>query len=71
MLTLWPQGGEALTDSVSVTPRPDCGVPSEQCKDLVLNRKKGSGGGHHGGGSGSGGGGGSSSMLSPFMHVMR
>jgi hypothetical protein len=41
MVTLWPQGGEALADPVSLRPRPDCGVPANQCMDLILDRKKG------------------------------
>jgi hypothetical protein len=79
MLTLWPQGGEGLTDTVSVSPRPDCGVSANECKDLVLNckagkqqHKHGSGSSSSGGGSGSGGGGGGSPMsfLSPLMKMV-
>ena len=40
MLTLWPRGGEALNDTVSLRPRPDCNVPANQCQDLILDRKK-------------------------------
>lgn len=73
MLTLWPQGGEGLTDTVSVSPRPDCGVSANECKDLVLNRKAGkqqhkrSGGSS---GSSSGGSGSPMSFLSPLMRMV-
>lgn len=75
MLTLWPQGGEALNDTVSVSPRPDCGVPASQCNDLVLNRKSGTtqqhkrGGGNSNGG-GSGGSGSPMSFISPLMKMI-
>lgn len=75
MLTLWPQGGESLDDTVSVAPRPDCGVPAAQCNDLVLSRKKsqqqkkqhGSSGGSSSGGGMMGGG---SSLISPLMKMI-
>ena len=84
MLTLWPQGGETLDDTVSVTPRPDCGVPAAQCTDLVLNRtpsmtqppkrsggSSGSGGGAGGsGGGGNSGGAGSSSLVPSLMKML-
>jgi hypothetical protein len=72
MLTLWPQGGEALNDSVSISPRPDCGVAPNDCNDLVLNRKAGGAKQQHkrGGGNGSSGGSSPMSLISPLMKMM-
>jgi len=80
MLTLWPQGGETLNDTVSVYPRPDCGVPASQCNDLVLGRKPGAAQQHKrggGGNTGSGNSGGSNSnsgspmsFVSPLMKMI-
>ena len=39
-LTLWPQGGEALNDTIVIFPRADCGVSASVCKDLMMARYK-------------------------------
>jgi hypothetical protein len=38
-LTLWPQGGETVSDVVTVHPHPNCGTNFKDCKVLVLSRE--------------------------------
>src|SRR5262249_14803488 len=38
-LTPWPQGGETLSDAVSIYPNPACKKSSVSCTDLILGRR--------------------------------